>query len=384
MSTHVRPSITQPPTHGADAVGAAASIARLQAEVTGLTARLNLQAESMKRRRTTFERAAATAKIGLWECDLSNESLSWTNQVYDLFDLRRGSAIDRHSTLEHYAPASFTALVHARSKAIADRSGFNLDAEIVSAKGRRRWMRVTATVECNRGAPVRIFGMKQDITEEKLMADRLRYLAEVDVLTGLANRASFQAKLADIGVNAGPRPFSALLLIDLDGFKQINDTFGHACGDEYLKYAALCLRTVCREPHFVARIGGDEFAVLLDASCGPDTVERIARDIVAALRQPLDGQSWPFKTGASVGIARMCSGPSAELFNKADAALYAAKASGRDTFRMFGSELQPLQDAAGSRGFEFAPGPLHGVPAPASIPLGSRIDRPATAPTSGY
>lgn len=313
-------------------------IARLRSEVDGQARLIRQQAAALAHSRKIFERASAAAKIGVWECSLLDQRLTWTDQVYEIFELPRRSRLFREQILEFYSPASLKALQEVRSKAIAERGGFSLDAEITTAKGRRRWMRLTATVECEDGAPIRIFGMKQDITEEKTLTERLRRLADFDALTGLANRSAFQAKLSSVEEHQADRvPFGALLLVDLDGFKQINDTFGHASGDEFLRKVAERLTNLCRDPDFVARLGGDEFAVLLRAHLGQDEIERVAGQIVEVLREPVEGYDWPFKVGASVGIARIDTSNPVELFKKADAALYAAKAAGRNTFRMFAS-----------------------------------------------
>ncbi len=327
-------------------MSAAAEIARLRAELHAQACIIRQQAKSLSHSRKIFERASAVARIGVWECSLPDETLSWSDQVYDIFEVPRGSVPDRNQILTYYSPDSLKALHEVRSRAIAELGGFTLDAEIVTAKGRPRWIRLTATVECEDGVAVRIFGMKQDITEQKILYDRTRYLADFDVLTELPNRSSFQSRLSVLGERrADGVPFSALLLVDLDGFKQINDTFGHAFGDECLKSAAERLRSVCRECDFVARIGGDEFAVLLGAGLNQDEIEKVAEQIVEALRKPMGGHDRPFKVGASVGIARIDDCEPVELFKKADAALYAAKASGRGVFRMFGSAISHVEDA---------------------------------------
>lgn len=286
--------------------------------------------------RKLFDRACATARIGVWECDLNDQGLTWTDGVYDIFELPRGSPIDRAQTLEFYDPASRTLLQEQRSHAIAICGSFSLDAQITTVRGNRRWMRVTATVEHDNGVATRLFGMKQDITEEKLLADRTRYLAEFDVMTGLANRAVFQARLAGPdGMQSRVAAPAALLLVDLDGFKQINDTHGHALGDECLRQAARRLDHVCAEAQLVARVGGDEFAVLLDTGPGKPGLHELARRIVAGLSQPVLHQGLVVPMGASVGIARNTLTTPGELFKQADAALYAAKAAGRGTFRIF-------------------------------------------------
>ncbi|NEU12324.1 sensor domain-containing diguanylate cyclase [Methylobacterium sp. BTF04] len=309
---------------------AAATIARLEA-------RLAEQAMALAHSAKIFERASALARIGVWECSLPDETLTWTGGVYDLFDIPRGTPIDRAQTLKSYSEESRLILDALRSQAIAERSGFQFDAEIITATGRRRWMRLTATVECEGDVPVRIFGMKQDITDEKILGDRMRYLAEFDVMTGLPNRSVFQTRLAAFDAGGG----GTLLLVDLDGFKQINDTFGHALGDDCLKDASARLRTVCAEADLVARIGGDEFAVVLSASVDARACETLAETIVAALKWPVERGGRRLVLGASVGIARADACSASELFTRADTALYAAKAAGRNTFRTFVAPAQP-------------------------------------------
>ena len=169
----------------------------------------------------------------------------------------------------------------------------------------------------------------------------MRYLAEFDVMTGLANRSRFQARLSQ----AMERRGGALLLIDLDGFKQVNDNFGHAFGDDCLKDSADRLASACPQAELVARIGGDEFAVLVEADLDESAIEALAGRIVAALDRPVGPPSRSLRLGASVGIAHAGCASSTELFTRADAALYAAKSAGRNTFRTFDPGLMPQEPA---------------------------------------
>ncbi|TPI29775.1 diguanylate cyclase [Mesorhizobium sp. B3-2-1] len=315
----------------------AATIARLEAELAAQAALIARQDVSLAHSRKIFDRASAAARIGVWECSLPDERLTWTDVVYDLFDLPRGSVLDRGEIIKCYPAESRKALDSLRGRAIAERSGFTLDAEITTVAGHCRWIRITATVECEADVPVRIFGMKQDITEEKILSDRMRYLAEFDAMTGLANRARFQARL---GHAEEGRPVGALLLIDLDGFKAVNDTFGHVVGDECLKAAAERLTGGCGEAELVARVGGDEFAVLLGPHLDRAAVSGMARHLIEAMAKPLPVRGQSLRLGASVGIAFAEAGQPCDLFMQADTALYAAKAAGRNTFRIFKAEGQ--------------------------------------------
>lgn len=308
------------------------TIGRLQALIREQEAVIRSQAAALSHSHQIFERASAAARIGVWQCDLSDDSLIWSDVVYDLFDAPRGSVLDRASTVECYTPQSREALHTVRSQAIAERSGFTLDAEIVTPKGRHRWIRLTATVQCENGVAVRIFGMKQDITEEKILADQTRYLAEFDSLTGLANRHRFKERLSHVRVS---HAVGSLLLVDLDGFKTINDTFGHALGDECLVEMAKRLSQACEGAELVARIGGDEFAVLLGAELAEAAILDHAARIVHSLSQPVTCTGSTLALSASVGIALVSDCAPSELFGNADSALYAAKAAGRNTFRLF-------------------------------------------------
>src|SRR5690348_18254919 len=115
--------------------------------------------------RRVIDMAGAGAGMGLWVCDLGTETLDWTAGTYDLFGLPRGRPLRRQQAVELYAPDSLAALNRVRTDAIRRQAGFSLDAEITTPGGRRRWIRINARVESERGRPVRLLGVKQDVTE---------------------------------------------------------------------------------------------------------------------------------------------------------------------------------------------------------------------------
>lgn len=306
----------------------AAMIAELRRDLAAQTALVRQQAETLADQEHVFERASAAAGIGLWQCRLPCETLRWSAGVYDLFEMPHGSAVSRQATLACYTEEARRTLVAMRAEAIARRTSFTLESEIVTLRGSRRAIRISASVEVRAGQPVRLFGFKQDITDAKRHADRMRYQAEFDRMTGLSNRSVFDARLAEMPETG------ALLLIDLDGFKAINDAHGHAVGDACLAEAARRLRDACRAIDLVACIGGDEFAVLIGHDADGAVGEAIGQRIVRAMRVPFVHRSVSLHFGASVGVARAAQANPVDLFTRADAALYAAKAAGRGTVRM--------------------------------------------------
>jgi diguanylate cyclase (GGDEF)-like protein len=320
----------------------------LRAAITALRERLAFRRSDIIAKPTAalaqykkiIDLASAQAKIGVWECDLATTTLSWTEGVYDLFELPANARVTRTQAVTFYDPESRAQMENLRAKAIRDRTGFTLDARIITAKGNMRWMRLTANVECKNGVAVRLFGMKQDITTERDLLDQLRRLAETDLLTGLANRGVLQARLEAVAP-------SALLLIDLDEFKQINDTFGHSAGDDCLKEVAARLTCLCAQDSLIARLGGDEFAVVVEPGMERRDIDRLVVALIETMRRPIRWNGRWFAMSASIGVVipdPAMLPDAASLLHEADLALYAAKADGRNTARLFTPDLRVKAD----------------------------------------
>ncbi len=289
--------------------------------------------DSLLRYKTMVEVATAQAKIGVWECDLANNTLAWSEGVYDLFELPPHRPVTRAWAVTAYDPASRVEMERLRDRALREGQGFSLDARITTAKGNKRWMRLTANVAYENGVAVRLFGTKQDITEERAHLERLRILAETDRLTGLANRGVFHARLESPGL-----PPSALVLVDVDDFKRINDTFGHQAGDVCLEEVAARLRRICGDDGLIARLGGDEFAIVMHPAVTREAIEGHVAALLTALRAEIRWKDHVMEARASIGIAILDEGETYDpqrMIAKADLALYAAKADGRDTARVY-------------------------------------------------
>lgn len=178
----------------------------------------------------------------------------------------------------------------------------------------------------------------RDVTERHKADAEIHRLAMTDTLTGLSNRHCFETNLDDAVAyhNRYPKSLFCLMLIDLDLFKQVNDTYGHPVGDQLLKHVANILATSVREVDRVARIGGDEFAIILHGSDSMDDAATVAKKLIHALSQPFEIDNHDIKVGASIGVA-VCpvnDADASSLFKLADKVLYEAKAAGRNTFRI--------------------------------------------------
>jgi diguanylate cyclase (GGDEF)-like protein/PAS domain S-box-containing protein len=183
-----------------------------------------------------------------------------------------------------------------------------------------------------------IAGNARDITARKLEEERIQRRADHDVLTDLPNRGLFRERLEHEVQHAARTHLSlALLFIDLDGFKEVNDRLGHAAGDELLKQVAARIKLHTRVTDTVARLGGDEFTVILSDVTKAPHIDLIAAEILADLRQPFELTSGHAAISASIGISVYPGDGSTpeELVDNSDAAMYAAKSAGRNCYRFF-------------------------------------------------
>ena len=183
-------------------------------------------------------------------------------------------------------------------------------------------------------------GVGSDITEKKAAKDRAAFLASFDELTGLANRRRFREGL-EAGLSAKADRSLAVFCLDLDGFKAVNDRYGHATGDRLLRMFADRLSCLLRDADVCARLGGDEFAV---AAFGltEQAIVSVARRMIAELSTPYSADGFVLDIGVSIGIAiaGACGHTADDLLMGADAALYRAKSEGRGTWRLFNDHLR--------------------------------------------
>jgi diguanylate cyclase (GGDEF)-like protein/PAS domain S-box-containing protein len=236
-----------------------------------------------------------------------------------------------------------------RAAVVGDVPKYDSEFRIRARNGRCVWLRAKGRVveRDESGRALRLAGTYTDITSRKAADERLRHLAEFDALTGLPNRALFNDRLAQAMIRAArSHKTTALLFLDIDHFKVVNDSLGHEAGDRLLVDFARALQARVRASDTVARLAGDEFTVILEGLRGRDDAEKIAQTLVDSVRRKLKAGGKRVAVTTSIGIAILAPNESdpAAVLRRADAALYEAKRCGRDRFVCAATEDHPQAD----------------------------------------
>lgn len=314
------------------------SVAHVIATSRDISARRQAEIE-LRVSREQLERAQRIAHIGTWTLDIATSHVTWSEELSLMLGLDPGGAPpDLNDQALLFTPESWLRLGAAIAQIRKDGVPYEAEFETVRADGSRGWMLARGeAVRDAGGAIVGVQGVAMDITERKVAIDELQSLATHDPLTGLSNRVALLGEIAR-ALSAGNRSgrATAVLMLDLDRFKVVNDTLGHAAGDELLVAAARRLENAVRAGDLVARLGGDEFVAVMRELDDPRDAVRAADRLVEVFRSPFTpGGSEVFST-ASIGVAIATDPRDADdLLREADTAMYAAKEQGRDRASVF-------------------------------------------------
>lgn len=293
---------------------------------------LSASQASLTASETRFRDIAEAASDWLWETD---------EQTRLVFLSERFEHVTRYS-VDQWLGRPLDALLQTESEDVAtwlrSHRGSALRCRYSERDGELRICRVASRPIMVDGRCVGYRGTASDITEEVKAQTEVEHLSMHDALTGLPNRTQLQSFLARKLTAAQPL---AMLSLDLDRFKPVNDTLGHAAGDRVLHDISLRLLQCTRNDDLVARLGGDEFIMVLDGMNSQDTIERLCARVIDQLRQPIIYEGQEIYIGGSVGIALapQDATEASELLRCADIALYQAKADGRATWRFYASEM---------------------------------------------
>jgi diguanylate cyclase (GGDEF)-like protein/PAS domain S-box-containing protein len=298
--------------------------------------------EAARQSEERYKLAAAGSNDGLWDWDVPGDTLYCSERWKLMIGL---STEDRVSTLSEWMSLvdeqDRPGLEHALQAHLAgERSHFEREYRVHHVNGSVHWVHCRGiAVRDQAGRAVRMAGSQTDITEQRRIRDSLAQAAQHDALTDLPNRTLFR-ELLQRAIAQSSRigaPGYAVLFIDLDGFKLVNDTHGHVVGDRFLKAIAQRLQAHLRPGDSLARLGGDEFAVLAEQLPAADDVRAIADRLQRALAEPFDVSGHELRGAASIGI--VVGTPQYRsvdaLLRDADIAMYRAKAAGRGGYELF-------------------------------------------------
>jgi diguanylate cyclase (GGDEF)-like protein/PAS domain S-box-containing protein len=293
------------------------------------------------------------AKLGGWELDLKTSFLYWTEETYRIHDT---SPEEFNPTVDagvsYFLPNSKEVISAALDEALNNGVGYDLELETYTTKGRKIDVRTTCTVTLEKGVPVRLAGIFQDISDQKVNQRKLeksnldlaeansalKLSAHYDLLTGLPNRSLLVDRIEHAMLKTHRnQKFVAVAFIDLDGFKEVNDTHGHNVGDELLKKVASQLQHVLREEDTLSRFGGDEFVAVIDELSAPSESDVILSRMLESVSSTQFIENKLLKISASIGVTfyPLDKASPEQLLRHADLAMYKAKQKGKNRSYIF-------------------------------------------------
>ncbi len=321
------------------------------------TSGLREAAEALSRSDAQFRKAMENAPVGMALVDLE----------WRLMEVNRSFAEMMGSTVAALRGTPFSALSHPQDMTAESdqlqrlydgyQTRFTCEKRYVKADGNVVWAVLdVGLVRYPGGAPDHYVVQVRDSTDDRMNSELLAHRAMHDPLTGLANRTLLQDVLQRVLAKHADDEQVGVIAVDLDGFKGLNDRFGHATGDNALVHVAGVLRTAAGSRGTVSRIGGDEFIIVVQAPDCARAMREIADAIHAGLRRPLQVKRHQINLNASVGLVVgdqeiVAGGPTA-LLSAADAAMYRAKASGRSRTEIYDSSMRTATDSQSALALE--------------------------------
>ena len=295
--------------------------------------------------RTNSERLALATKIaavGVWDWEVNSGNIVWNDTMFDIYGITKSTQVNYRQWIEAINDEDVHKLVASMQKVMAEKCRDEIEFCISRPDGDIRYLYSAKGVVCSpQGDVVRIVGVNVDISDRYRAQETIKRLAFYDEVTGLANRRLLFDKLGE-ALTQTSLPL-AVLMLDLDRFKAVNDSFGHGAGDELLQQVAQRLQAHVSAGDTVARLGGDEFVILLQPNAPqPLLTTELAQAVVYELSRPfILSCQHEVHIGVSIGISLAPQhGTEADsLLNNADLALYQAKHSGRGGFAYFSEQL---------------------------------------------
>ncbi len=300
--------------------------------------------EALRTAEERFRRAFEDSATGMALIEGAGEQVGMFREVNSALVAMSGYSPEELSDLHYWD------LVHPEDEAqmragvikmLSDEAhSFHAELRMLSKDASIKWIAFSVSLICDAaGEPLSAVVQAQDVTERKHFESELRYLADHDPLTGVYNRRRFATELErEVAAARRYQTEAALLVLDLDNFKRVNDTLGHAAGDELLAALATAMRGRLRSSDIVARLGGDEFGIILPHA-DPERAILVAESVREVIRTVAAGRCGESQVSASVGIASFGAGTDERTVERfvadADTAMYLAKQSGQDQIKVF-------------------------------------------------
>jgi diguanylate cyclase (GGDEF)-like protein/PAS domain S-box-containing protein len=313
---------------------------------------LQTSVASLTRIRERLVSAQKLARIGDWEFRPSDGRVTWSDQIYEICGVEKKQyALSEKSALQMVHPDDRDALKTALKEVVTQTKPATMEYRIIRPDGQERMIFQQVAARRYEGEQV-LSGTMQDVTDSKQSENRIRQLALYDALTGLVNRRLLGDRLGQaIAASRRSQEYGAVLMLDLDHFKSLNDTRGHDIGDALLIEVAKRLNACIRQTDTAARLGGDEFVVLLEWLNGQEDIStqralELAEKIRASLNRPffLGDEKHLCHASASIGIVvfKGSRHTASELLKRADVAMYEAKDLGRNRVCLFNKKRQAV------------------------------------------
>lgn len=296
---------------------------------------------SEERYRLAFE----GANDGLWDWNIESDYMFFSSRIKEILGFNDSEMQNNFSAwADLIHPDDFDRVMKFNNDYFEGKEdNYRIDYRIRCKSGEYKWFLTRGQIiRDDDGRPLRLAGSHTDITERKKSEEKIKNMAFYDSLTGLPNRMLFSDRLS-VSLNQAKRynHKGALLFLDLDNFKTINDTLGHAAGDILLKYIAELIKVCIRESDTIARLSGDEFVILMTKIDSIEDAKQIAQRIIEQLRKPIILEGCEFYITASIGITMFPDDASDQqtLLKNADTAMYRSKELGKNNFQVFNTSL---------------------------------------------
>jgi len=296
----------------------------------------------IKQKETHLKDAQRLAKVGSFNYNLITKKLELSDEYYRILGIKQSLKLSWEEFLKFISPDDYKRIVHDIEYAIENGSRFNITCAIFNNLQEKKYIQTKGKVRKKEDGSVKLTAVSLDITKDVQNKKMIEKLAYYDALTGLANRTLLKDRMHKAIQNAKRNKEQlAILFLDLDHFKLINDTLGHSVGDALLVYISQLLHKQIRESDTLSRLGGDEFVILLSSIQDKNSLSEILKKITVALQQKHDIGTHQLYITSSIGVSLYPENglSSDELIRNADTAMYEAKKGGRNKYKIYSQDM---------------------------------------------